>query len=59
MPRVEKPIDGEKVLKFSCRDFLKSLYEHQSKCQSKPENIVKKMQMEYMAVKDVLDPPCL
>lgn len=55
MPRVEKPIDGEKVLKFSCRDFLKALYELKSKCQTSAEKIVVKMMREYGTVKEALD----
>ena len=46
LPRVQKDIDGEKVLKFSCRDFIKDLYERKSKCQSSTEKIVKKMMQE-------------
>ena len=52
---MEKPIDGEKVLKFSCRDFLKALYELKSKCQTSAENIVVKMMREYGTVKEALD----
>ena len=55
MPRVEKAIDGEKVLKFSCRDFLKALYEKKSKCQSSADKIVIKMMQEYGTVKEALD----
>lgn len=55
MPRVEKPVDGEKVLKFTCRDFLKALYEYKSKCQRKPEFIVQKMQLEFGHVRECFD----
>ncbi|CAJ1360747.1 unnamed protein product [Effrenium voratum] len=57
-PRVEKPLDGGKVWKNSCKKMLESLYEHKSQSQRHTKQIVTKMQHEYLAVREMVADGC-